>query len=81
MPVFHDRSHPDGHPFKGGLMIFGAKHPASTAKPSTPKASPPTKHDIIYQPQEEGVNTVERDEEPAPYRICNRLNMNRPEEE
>ena len=31
---------PDGHPLKGGRIIFGAKRPGSSEKPSTPTAEP-----------------------------------------
>lgn len=33
---------PDGHPLKGGCVIFGQKRPGSSAKPSTPIAEPST---------------------------------------
>lgn len=31
---------PDGHPLKGGCVIFGMKRPGSSAKPSAPTAEP-----------------------------------------
>lgn len=31
---------PDGHPLKGGCIIFGQKRPGSSAKPSAPTAEP-----------------------------------------
>jgi len=33
---------PDGHPFKGGRIIFGAKRPGSSAKPSTKEEEAPS---------------------------------------
>ena len=38
----HGRPFPDGHPFKGGRIIFGAKPPGSSAKPSTPEEPKPS---------------------------------------
>lgn len=32
----------DGHPLKGGCVIFGWNRPPSSAKPSTPTAGPST---------------------------------------
>ena len=31
---------PDGHPFKGGLIIFGMKRPGDPRTPSAPPADP-----------------------------------------
>lgn len=67
-----NRPLPDGHPLKGGLIIFGAKRPASSLKPSTSEELPATEQDVTYQPQQEGVNTAERDEESAPCKVCRR---------
>jgi hypothetical protein len=33
---------PDGHPLKGGCIIFGWNRPPSSAKPSAPTAEPST---------------------------------------
>lgn len=33
---------PDNHPFKHGLIVFGAKRPSPSAPPSTPAAAPTT---------------------------------------
>lgn len=76
-----NRPLPDGHPLKGGLIIFGAKRPASSVKPSTSEEPPIPKQDVTYQPQQEEVNTAERDEEPAPYKVRRQFDLNRPEED
>lgn len=33
---------PDGHPFKGGCIIFGMKRPGSSVKPSTKEEEAPS---------------------------------------
>lgn len=46
MPYLGHQELPDGHPFKGGCVIFGMKRPGSSAKPSTPTAEPSSKPDL-----------------------------------
>ena len=42
MTRISNRPLPDGHPFKGGRIIFGMKPPGSSAKPSTPEGPKPS---------------------------------------
>ena len=40
MTRISNRPIPDGHPFKGGCVIFGITRPGGPRRPSTPSADP-----------------------------------------